>query len=442
MIFVTKNLEVVKIKALLCEILDNIRNEIINVGNTIFQNPELGFKEFNTSKIACDYLKGIGIDIEESLSITGFKASLGTGKKINIGLIAELDAIPTYGHKYSSNDMHAAHACGHSNQLAIMLGVMKALKNSGLLDKIDAKVTLIGTPAEEFINLNYRKNLIKENKIRYMSGKQDMIANGIFDDIDLVISCHTMGGIPTPMADVNSSLNGFILKNITYYGKASHAGAAPHLGINALNAAVIGLSAVNAQRETFLDEDNIRVHGIIKEGGQSTNSVPEKVVIEAYVRGARWESILDANSKVDRAFKAGAYAVGGKCVIENTIGYLPFAQCTSLSNVLKNNMTTLIGPDNVIDGKKSMASGDIGDLAAIKPTIQFGFSGFKGNVHGADFEIADEELAYIIPAKAIAMTVYDLLADGGILADKIIKENPPKLTKEEYIKNWLHNKEL
>lgn len=338
--------------------------------------------------------------------------------------------------------MNAAHSCGHSNQTAIMLGVMRALKESKILDKLGGKVTLIGTPAEEFTDFDYRKNLIKENKISYMSGKQDMIKNGVFDDIDIIISCHTMGGIETSMADVNSSLNGFILKNITYYGKAAHAGATPHLGINALNAAVIGLSAVNAQRETFIDEDNIRVHGIIKEGGQTINSVPEKVVIEAYVRGNSWNSIVDANSKVDRAFKAGAYAVGGKCIIENTIGYLPFKQCSPLSSVLKDNMANLIGIENIIDGKKSMASEDIGDLATIKPTIQFGFSGFTGNVHGSDFDIVNNELAYLIPAKAIAMTVYDLLKNNGEEASKIIEESKTKFTKEEYIKDWLENKEI
>lgn len=432
----------IKIKDLLCGILDDIKDDIFNIGDNIFKHPELGFKEYKTSKLACKYLKGAGINVKENLSITGFKASLGSKKNINIGLIAELDAVPTYGHKYSSNDMNAAHSCGHSNQTAIMLGVMRALKESKILDKLGGKVTLIGTPAEEFTDFDYRKNLIKENKISYMSGKQDMIKNGVFDDIDIIISCHTMGGIETPMADVNSSLNGFILKNITYLGKAAHAGAAPHLGINALNAAVIGLSAVNAQRETFIDEDNIRVHGIIKEGGQTINSVPEKVVIEAYVRGNSWKSIVDANSKVDRAFKAGAYAVGGKCVIENTIGYLPFEQCSPLSSVLKNNMASLIGIENIIDGKKSMASGDIGDLATIKPTIQFGFSGFTGNVHGSDFDIVNNELAYLIPAKAIAMTIYDLLKNNGEEANKIIKGSKPKFTKEDYIKSWLENKEI
>jgi amidohydrolase len=440
--FKISNNGVVKIKDKLCEIIDKNREEIINFGNDIFRNPELGFKEFRTSKLMVEYLKDMGLEVEENLSITGIKSIVGDKEGINIVLIAELDAVPTPGHKYSTKDNGAAHTCAHSNQVAIMLGVMKALKESNILDNLGGKVTLIGTPAEEFTDFEYRRGLVEEEKINYMSGKQDMISKGVFDDGDLIISCHTMGGIRERKADVNSSLNGFIAKKITYYGKAAHSGAAPHLGINALNAATIGLTAVNAQRETFMDEHNIRVHGIIKDGGQTVNTIPERVVIEGYVRGGTLESIMDANSKVDRAFEAGAYAVGGRCVIEDTVGYMPFEQCADLSGVLKQNLGKLIGSENIYDGQKSMASGDIGDLAAIKPTIQFGFSGFMGNVHGSNFEIVDEEMAYIIPQKAIIMTIVDLLEAGGKKAKKIIDDNPPRLTKGNYMKDWLDNKSI
>lgn len=428
-------------KNLLCNIIEKNRSEIVNIGENIFTNPELGFKEFKTSKVIVDYLSNMGLSFEDNISVTGIKSTIGD-KGINIGLIAELDAVPTNGHKYASNDSSAAHACAHSNQVAIMLGVIKALKESRVLDELNGRVTFIGTPAEEFTDFEYRRELIRTGKIKYMSGKQDMIAKGIFDDVDLIISCHTMGGIKEKKADINSSLNGFISKKVTYYGKAAHAGAAPHLGINALNAAVIGLAAVNAQRETFIDEHNIRVHGIIKEGGQTVNTIPERVVIEAYIRGRNLGSILDANYKVDRAFKAGAYAVGGRCLIEDTPGYVPFIQCSDLSEVLKANLSNLIGEENIINGQNSMASGDIGDLSTIKPTIQFGFSGFSGNVHGPDFEIADKEMAYIIPAKAIAMAIVDLLENNGTKGKRIIENNPSIYTKEEYIKKWLENMSL
>jgi metal-dependent amidase/aminoacylase/carboxypeptidase family protein len=97
---------------------------------------------------------------------------------------------------------------------------------------------------------------------------------------------------------------------VRYIGRASHAGGAPHLGVNALYAAQIGMTAINAIRETFRDDDSIRVHPIITHGGSQVNVIPADVRIETYVRGKTVEAILDANVRVDRALKAGALALG------------------------------------------------------------------------------------------------------------------------------------
>jgi len=64
---------------------------------------------------------------------------------------------------------------------------------------------------------------------------------------------------------------------VRYIGKAAHAGGMPHRGINALYAANIALSAINAIRETFRDEDTIRVHPIITRGGSQVNVIPADV---------------------------------------------------------------------------------------------------------------------------------------------------------------------
>ena len=429
------------IKEKLVQIIEMNKEKTISLGRDIFEHPELGFKEQRTSKIMQEYLIGLGLEVRANLSVTGVRASQGEGDSLNIGLIAELDAIPTPGHRCSSEDKEAAHACAHSNQVAIMLAVMQAIKESGMLEGESVKITLIGTPAEEFTDFEYRRQLLKEKKIKYMSGKQDMINSGVFDDIDLLISCHTMGGQEGRYADINSSLNGFLMKKITYHGKSAHAGATPELGINALNAANIGLVALNAQRETFKESDMIRVHGIITEGGQTVNSVPERVTLESYVRGIDYKAIMDANEKVNRAYRAGAYAVGATCQIDDTPGYMPFTQCKDLSDVLLGNLEKLIEKEHIFNGLKSFASGDIGDVASIIPTIQFGFSGFRGNIHGSNFEISDEEMAYIIPAKAIAMTLWDLVQHVGALGRKIRDENPCLFKKDDYLKDWLKSEE-
>ncbi len=428
-------------KNTLIHYIDDISDQIIEMGMNLYKNPELGFKEFKTADYIINFLEHLSkksgdIRIERNISRTGIKSQIGSGG-VNICIIADMDAIPTLGHPLASDDNNAAHACGHSNQLAIMLGVFKTIYDLDIMKKYGGRLTFIATPAEEYTDLYFRKELRKKGEITYLSGKQDMIAKGIFDDVDVIINCHSMGGASTKVANVNSSLTGFLSKSVKYYGVASHAGAEPHRGVNALNAAMIGLNAVHVQRETFLDENNVRVHGIITNGGQTVNSVPELVELEFMIRGNDVEAIIDANDKVNRALKAGAYAVGARCEIHDASGYLPFHQNKMISAILKNNMSTLIPLENIEDGGRCMASGDVGDLGAIKPTVQLGFGGFAGNIHGSDFRIADNEMAYIIPTKAIAMSIYDLLMNDAQLTKHVTDKFTPIYTKDEYISKWL-----
>ncbi len=424
--------------------IDKNTDDIIKLGTDIYREPELGFKEHKTADKIVSFIENMNISsdnppMETGLSVTGVKSQIGK-KGVNICLLAEMDAIPTRGHPFATDDKYAAHACGHSTQVAIMLGAYKAIHEMGLVDKLGGRVTFISTPAEEYTDFAFREQLRDKGDINYLSGKQDMISKGTFDDVDIIISCHSMGGVAEKMADFNTTLTGFLAKKVIYHGKTAHAGANPHLGVNALNAAMIGLNAIHVQRETFVDEHNVRVHGVIKDGGQTVNSVPDYVELEFMVRGMNVEAILDANAKVNRALEAGAYAVGARCEIIDSPGYLPFHQNVLLSDVMKQNMKEFLPDDRIKDGEKCMASGDVGDLGTIKPCMQLGYGGFNGSIHGPDFCIADDDMAYIIPAKAVAMTVYDLLKNDGEIAKNIIKNSPPIYTKQKYIETWLNKK--
>ena len=136
-----------------------------------------------------------------------------------------------------------------------------------------------------------------------------MIARGYLDNVDLSLMIHSQPSLTCKTAGTSV---GFVSKFVKYTGKEAHAGGAPHNGINALNAAQIGLMAIHANRETFRDEDTIRVHPIITKGGDLVNIVPADVRIEAYVRGKTMASVLDASKKVNRSFEAGATAVGSQ----------------------------------------------------------------------------------------------------------------------------------
>jgi metal-dependent amidase/aminoacylase/carboxypeptidase family protein len=223
------------------------------------------------------------------------------------------------------------------------------------------------------------------------------------------------------------------VKTVRYVGRASHAGGAPHLGINALYAANIGLSAINALRETFRDEDSIRVHPIITHGGSQVNVIPGEVRIETYVRGKTVEAILDANRRVDRALKAGALALGARVEIETLPGYLPLFNHMGMAQHFKVNAGALLGPDQVTESGHRSGSTDMGDISHVMPTLHPYMGGATGSGHGADYTIADPKLAYLEPAKQLALMAVDLLWDDAAGAREILHTWSPRLSKEAYL---------
>lgn len=315
-----------------------------------------------------------------------------------------------------------------------MLGTFLVLKESNIIDELGGKISFIATPAEEYCDFDYRENLVKENKLSYISGKQEMIKLNTFKDIDLVLSAHAMPPGTGHFAEVNSSLNGFLGKKITFRGVSAHAGLNPSDGVNALNAANVALNAIAYLRETFKEEDAIRVHYVISDGGASVNSVPDKVTIDMYIRAKTLDAIMDVNKKVDRAFRGGALAIGAELEITNTGGYLPLTQDENLTQAVKDNMLKFMDKDKILSDCHSFASGDIGDLSYLVPTVQIGVSGFAGRVHGNDFRTEDTHIAYELPITYFTETVKDLLRDNGRRTKEILSNYKQRLTFDQYIK--------
>lgn len=415
-------------------VINSIKNEMINLGENIFENPELGFKEFETNKLICKIFDKYDIAYKNDIAITGIKATLDSGKKgPHIGLLCEIDSVPSTDHKYLGKKDECAHSCGHYAQIGTILGSFIALKESKIINELGGKISFIATPAEEYCDFKHRENLIEENKISYMSGKQEMVRLNTFNDIDLIISCHSMPPNDKYYTEINSSLNGFLGKKITFKGVSSHAGLNPWDGVNALNAANVALNAIAYLRETFKEEDTVRVHYVISEGGASVNSVPEKVVLDMYIRAKTLDAIMDVDAKVNRAIKGGALALGAQVKISNTGGYLPLTQDKNLTEVLKENMLKFMDEDKILKDSHSFASGDIGDLSYIMPTVQIGVSGFAGRIHGNDFRTEDKYLAYELPMKYITSSVVDLLKDDGKKTKKILSKYEQKLNFDQYI---------
>lgn len=412
--------------------------EVIALAEEVYRHPELGFKEARTSALMAERLAALGLEPETGLALTGVRAVLAFGRPgPTVAIMGELDAVTCFPHPDADPQTGAVHACGHHGQLAAMWGAAAGLTIPGLAPHLSGRVVFWAVPAEEYVEIEYRQRLRREGKVSFLGGKQELIARGLLDDVDLAMLCHADSDNPGRKAKVGGTCNGFIGKLAAFEGREAHAGGAPHQGVNALNAAILGIMGIHCQRETFRDEDHVRVHPILTRAGDLVNIVPADVRLETYVRAASTEAMADANRKVNRALRAGALAVGGRVHIEDLPGYLPMRNDANLTRVFADNLALLIGADSISCEEHVSGSTDMGDLSHLIPAIHPSLGGVAGRAHARDFRVVDPEMAYVIPAQAMAMTVVDLLADGGGLASAVMADFRPAVAdREEYVRLW------
>ena len=427
-----------ELKKSACAAIDARRDDIIAFADSVAAEPELGFKETKTSEKFASLLKSLGRKPRTEVAQTGvIDEYQGTNSEIRVAVMGELDAILVADHPDADKLTGAVHACGHNAQLASIAAIAYALHDTDLMENLEGDIVLMGVPAEEYVEITYRNKLRDEGKLWFLSGKQEFIRLGEFDNIDISVMQHSSVAAPGFKAGATSICNGFTAKLINYKGKAAHAGAAPFDGVNALNAAMLGLMAVHAQRETFKDEDHIRVHPIITKGGDIVNVVPADVRLETYVRGNNTEAIMNASEKVNRAFQAGGAAVGAECEIIELPGYLPVVQCDDLNDLMYEELKTLVGEDvmKVCPGFGG-GSTDQGDVSHLIPSIQSYFAGVEGGLHSRDFRMIDKDLTMLTAAKAMLCLVIELLYDHAAAGKKVKNGFTPVLTKEEYLCEW------
>jgi metal-dependent amidase/aminoacylase/carboxypeptidase family protein len=175
------------------------------------------------------------------------------------------------------------------------------------------------------------------------------------------------------------------------------------------------------------------VHPIITKGGEVVNAVPADVRMETFVRGKTLEVVKDANEKVDRALRAGALAVGGKVRITTLPGYMNLTQDSNLQELYRMNAVSIVGEEEVGQKGHSTGSTDMGDVSHIMPALHLYAGGAEGISHGNDYLIQDYQLAVINPAKVMAMTVIDLLAEDAVKGKEVLNKHRPHMTKQEYL---------
>ena len=423
------------LKARCLQLIEDNKSAIIDIGQEIFAHPELGFKEHNTAALVRSTFERLGIPYRDKLAITGVRGDLkGRSDGPRVMVMGELDAVVCPLHPQADRTTGAAHCCGHNAQIASMLGAAMGL--APLADQLDGNVAFVAVPAEEYVELEYRERLRQEGQIRFFGGKQEYLRLGVLDDIDMGMMIPSHAGVRDRHFLINCDSSGFLGKLIRFTGREAHAGARPFDGINALNAAALSLLAINSQRETFREKDRIRVHPIITKGGDLVNIVPADVRMETYVRGTNLEGILDASEKVNRSLQGCAYAIGAKVDIQEMPGYLPLIQNPVLSDLFAANAETLLGAGTNIYGQELMGATDAGDVSSFMPFIHISTGGYDGDAHSQNFTVCDPEMAYVMPAKAMAMTVIDLLWDGAAQARAIQDAAAPKFTRESYLQFW------
>lgn len=407
--------------------MDEYRPAMLKAERDIWEHPQTGFKEWYANDLLKNAFIKMGYKLTEAGDIPGFYFDIDTGREgPMVCVMGEMDSVICPQHPEADRNTGAVHACGHNCQSAALIGVAGALSKPEILDKLSGKIRIMAVPAEELLELGYRAKLRREGRIKYMGGKVEFISRGYFNGVDMAILVHTMGG-DKPEIVLTRGNNGCVVKNITYTGKASHAGGAPHCGINALYAAQVGITAINALRETFKDSDHIRVHPIITEGGAMVNAIPARVMLESYVRGASFDAIKASNRSVNRAIAAGALALGAQVEIEDLPGYMPLNNDETLNGIYAEASAALMGDEAVhVADEWGSGSTDVGDVSCIMPAIQPCCSGAKGTGHGADYYIENAENAVINSAMTQVGAVCALLENGAERARNVMKNAKPK----------------
>lgn len=404
------------------------RKLILDAYEYIWANPEIGYKEWKTHKYLKDAFEALGYELTEAGNIPGFVTTLDTGRPGPTVLVfGEMDGLLIPDHPDADPETGAVHACGHCCQVAALLGLAAGLKEPGALDEMCGKIMLCAVPAEELIDLEGRMQMRKDGIIKYFGGKPEFLYRGLLDGADLAFMVHTSGGTS---AGSNGGTNGMLAKTVCFEGVAAHAGGAPHKGINALYAANVALSAINALRETFRDASHIRVHPVITCGGTSVNAIPDKVTLESYIRGATMDDIAAANLKVNRAIAASAAALGANAKIVDFPGYWPRNYYWPFVEVFGEAMSKVM-PFEYKPTAWGTGCSDMGDICAVMPAIHPYVGGSSGTAHSVTYKIIDADMACVGSAKGQLLALKALLENDAQKAKQILAEVKPVMESKE-----------
>ncbi len=358
-------------------------------------HPELGHQEHRAAALLSDMLEEAGFEVERGVADmqTSFLAqkTFGDGNGPRVAILAEYDALPNMGH-----------ACGHNIIAASAVGAGMAL-----LPTLDAlaeegfagTLLVIGTPAEE-------------GAVDDAGGKVLMVEAGIFDDVDCALMIH-----PSSLNGIGGRSLAREAMEITYHGKSSHAAASPEAGRNALDAAIQTFNGWNALRQHVTDD--VRIHGVITEGGHSPNIVPDRAQIRMYARAAEVEYLDYVVERIKDCAEGGARAAGCTAEFRNTgQRYANMKPNLTFAGAYAENVRAL--GEDIDETLRGGGSTDMGNVSHAVPSIHPYVAIVPPSVAGHSIEFAAAAASeagkrgMLLGAKAMAMTVVDCFTDPAL----------------------------
>ena len=418
---------------LLLKAVEGYQDTILAAERHIWANPESGYREWKTHAYMKEKFEELGYTVTEAGNIPGFWTDIDTGRPgPRIAVFGEMDSLIIPSHPECDPETGAVHACGHHCQCAALLGVAAALKAPGALDNLSGSIRLIAVPAEELIEINFRKQLKEQGVIRYLGGKQEFMYRGALDGVDISFMVHTS---LNNVFNCNAGSNGCLIKEAVFTGKSAHAGGSPQNGKNALYAANCAMQAANALRETFMDNDHIRFHPIITNGGDAVNAIPDRVTVESYIRGASMEALAKENKKVNRAFAGAAASMGCGLQLWDQHGYAPRLYDPVFKELCRQSGLDILPPEQVVfNDVWSGGCSDMGDVSCVMPAIHPQMGGANGTAHTSNYSVVDPVLACVGSAKVQCAMLERLLGDEAAGAKNILSNiKTPYPTIPEYL---------
>ncbi|MEP9385322.1 amidohydrolase [Nocardioides sp. KR10-350] len=361
--------------------------DLLALSHTVHELGELAFEEHRSAAAVSGMLAAAGFDVRHGVAgmETAFSATYGSGS-FAVGICAEYDALPEIGH-----------ACGHNIIAASAVGA--ALGLAEIADRLDLTVVVLGTPAEE-----------------HGGGKVLMLEAGLFDDLACAVMVHPG---PLDLRPDQAPSQGVARFAVTYAGRAAHAAAAPHLGVNAADAAVLAQVALGLLRQQL--PATARVAAFVREGGKVTNIIPEHVVVDVEIREFDVAEHRRLKERVLACFEAGAVASGCSWTADLTEPeYEPLDQDPRLAAAYADAVTGLgreFGTRTLAGGSTDM--GNVSQyLPAIHPTVGVIGSEHAPHTHGfaADAASPAGDDAVLDGARALARTIIAVAEDADARA--------------------------